>query len=108
MGKVPLSVKLDINIFCPNFFYLFLIAIKAFFTVTLSKRVVLRGVLGILNVSLLSNRKKFGWLTFAVNLFTYFCFITPLTALAVYARGEKESLCPNTTDIKEEVLVQLL
>jgi len=46
--------------------------------------------------------KKFGWLTFAVNLFTYFCFITPLTALAVYARGEKESLCPNTTDIKEE------
>ena len=44
-----------------------------------------------------------------MNLFTYFCFIIPLTALAVHTRSEAESFCNSTNftnviiDIGEEV-----
>lgn len=37
--------------------------------------------------------KKFGWITFGVNLLAYFMFITPLTALAVYSRDNEYTLC---------------
>lgn len=43
--------------------------------------------------------KKFGWLTFSVNLFSYFCFIIPLTALAVHERNQAQVLCGNVTSI---------
>lgn len=37
--------------------------------------------------------KKFGWMTFAVNLLTYLLFIVPLTTLAVYTRTHEDDLC---------------
>jgi len=37
--------------------------------------------------------KKFGWMTFGINLFAYLLFISPLTALAVYARANEDTLC---------------
>ncbi|KAL9951427.1 hypothetical protein ACROYT_G044086 [Oculina patagonica] len=44
--------------------------------------------------------KKFGWLTFAVNLLSYFAFLIPLTSLAVYGRTNEDTLCKidNSTD----------
>ena len=52
-----------------------------------------------------SRRKKFGWLTFAVNLLWYFVFLIPLTSLAVYGRTNEDSLCKkdNSTDSGYEV-----
>ncbi|CAH3028136.1 unnamed protein product, partial [Porites evermanni] len=46
--------------------------------------------------------KKYGWITFTVNLLSYFCFIIPLTALAVHGRGGVENLCSNGTFISIE------
>ncbi|XP_068726083.1 transient receptor potential cation channel subfamily A member 1-like [Montipora capricornis] len=46
--------------------------------------------------------KKYGWLTFAVNMFSYLCFIIPLTALAVYEKAEEAYLCGNITSIADE------
>jgi len=37
--------------------------------------------------------KKFGWLTFAVNLLSYFAFLIPLTYLAVYGHTNEDTLC---------------
>ncbi|XP_022786608.1 transient receptor potential cation channel subfamily A member 1-like [Stylophora pistillata] len=37
--------------------------------------------------------KKFGWVTFGINLLTYFLFIIPLTTLAVYTRTHEDDLC---------------
>lgn len=46
--------------------------------------------------------KKFGWVTFATNLFFYFLFITPLTTLAVYSRVNEDELCGfNSSDQNE-------
>ena len=32
-------------------------------------------------------------MTFGINLFAYLLFISPLTALAVYARANEDTLC---------------
>ncbi|XP_073259061.1 transient receptor potential cation channel subfamily A member 1-like [Porites lutea] len=47
--------------------------------------------------------KKFGWLTFALNLFSYFCFIVPLTVLAVDGRHRIQSLCKPGVHIGDEL-----
>ncbi len=54
-----------------------------------------------------SYRKKFGWLTFAVNLLSYFAFLIPLTSLAVYGRTNEDTLCKidNSTDSGYEVYI---
>ena len=42
-------------------------------------------------------------MTFAVNLFSYFCFIIPLTALAVHGRSQVQTLCGDFTGLRDEV-----
>ena len=39
------------------------------------------------------NRKKFGWITFIVNLSLYLAFLLPFTALAVYLKINICELC---------------
>lgn len=58
------------------------------------------------NFTLFAYRKKFGWLTFSVNLFSYLCFIIPLTALAVHERNQEQVLCGNTTTIAVDVVLK--
>lgn len=41
-------------------------------------------------------------MTFAVNLFSYFCFIIPLTALAVHGRSQVQMLCGDFTGLRDE------
>ena len=52
-------------------------------------------------------RKKFGWLTFAVNLLSYFAFLIPLTSLAVYGHMNEGTLCikDNSTESGYEVSI---
>ena len=49
------------------------------------------------------SRKKFGWMTFAVNLLTYLLFIVPLTTLAVYTRTHEDDLCGFNSSNPNEV-----
>lgn len=39
------------------------------------------------------HRKKFGWITFIVNLSLYLAFLLPFTALAVYLKANSLELC---------------
>ena len=58
--------------------------------------------LGVIFILRVFFRKKFGWVTFATNLFFYFLFITPLTTLAVYSRINQDELCGfNSSDPNE-------
>ena len=44
-------------------------------------------------ISFLFSRKKFGWITFIVNLSLYLAFLLPFTALAVYLKINILELC---------------
>ena len=59
--------------------------------------------LGVIFILRVFFRKKFGWVTFATNLFFYFLFITPLTTLAVYSRVNEDELCGFNTSDPDEV-----
>lgn len=59
--------------------------------------------LGVIFILRVFFRKKFGWVTFATNLFFYFLFITPLTTLAVYSRVNEDELCGFNSSDPDEV-----
>ena len=59
--------------------------------------------LGVICILCVFFRKKFGWVTFATNLFFYFLFITPLTTLAVYSRINQDELCGFNSSDPDEV-----
>ena len=59
--------------------------------------------LGVIFILCVFFRKKFGWVTFATNLFFYFLFITPLTTLAVYSRINQDELCGFNSSDQNEV-----
>ena len=59
--------------------------------------------LGVICILCVFFRKKFGWVTFATNLFFYFLFITPLTTLAVYSRVNEDELCGFNSSDQNEV-----
>ena len=71
--------------------------------IVLNNMMVTGSPVGGTNFALQFHRKKFGWLTFALNLFSYFCFIVPLTVLAVYGRGRMQSLCKPGVHIGDKV-----